>query len=253
LILVAMLSGNTLVAEPPTKQDVTFYGYEIVNRFPHDSAAFTQGLAWHDGHLYEGTGQLGFSSLRRVQLETGKVEQTVRLAPDLFGEGIAIWKGSVIQLTWRNGVALVHDLASFRETRRFEFDGEGWGLTTDGKRLVMSDGSSTVTFRDPSTFRITDSIEVSFRGRKLTGLNELEFINGEIWANIWTTHQIAMIDPVNGNVTGIVDLTGLLSSADRQGVRVDVLNGIAYDAKNDRIFVTGKWWPKLYEIRVVRK
>jgi glutamine cyclotransferase len=255
---VAALATPRRVAKVPEEiapkpRDVTLYGYQIVNRYPHDPAAFTQGLVWHDGALYEGTGQLGASSLRKVQLATGKVERQADLAPDLFGEGITIWEGSVIQLTWQHGVALVHDLASFERTRAFRYEGEGWGLTHDGRRLIMSNGSSTITFRDPATFRAIGSIEVVFRGRKLAGLNELEFIEGEIWANVWTTNQIVRIDPSSGNVTGIIDLTGLLSPADQGGVRVDVLNGIAYDKKNDRIFVTGKYWPKLYEIRLEAK
>lgn len=254
VVAVLLLLLNTVaVAESAPAPDVTWYGYEIVNRFPHDPAAFTQGLVWHDGSLYEGTGQLGQSSLRKVKLETGKVEKRVALAPDLFGEGIAVWNDSVIQLTWQNGVAIVHDLASFKQTRTFRYDGEGWGLTHDGRRLIMSDGSSRLTFRDPATFRAVGSIEAVFRGRKLAGLNELEFIKGEIWANVWTTNQIVTIDPSTGNVKGVVDLTGLLSPADRKGARVDVLNGIAYDAEDDRIFVTGKYWPMLYEIRLAAK
>lgn len=254
IVAMLLLPLNTVaVAEPAPTHDITWYGYEIVNRFPHDPAAFTQGLVWHEGALYEGTGQLGQSSLRKVKLETGEVERRVDLAPGLFGEGIAVWNDSVIQLTWQNGVALVHDRSSFSPTRTFRYEGEGWGLTHDGKRLIMSDGTPTITFRDPATFRPIGSIDVVFRGRKLAGLNELELIDGRIWANLWTTDQIVMIDPESGNVTGVVDLTGLLSPADRGTARVDVLNGIAWDARGRRVFVTGKYWPKLYEIRLVRK
>jgi len=236
-----------------TKPDVTFYGYEIVNRFPHDPAAFTQGLVWHDGYLYEGTGLEGTSSVRKVKLETGKVVQKLDLPPEFFGEGITIWKDSIIQLTWKNHLAFVRDLSSFQERHRFDWSGEGWGITHDGRNVITSDGSATLTFRDPKSLAATKRLDVTFRNQPLRSLNELEYIENQIWANVWTTDQIAMIDPHTGVVRGVLDLTGLLSPRDRGTARVDVLNGIAYDATQRRIFVTGKNWPKLYEIRLVEK
>jgi glutaminyl-peptide cyclotransferase len=237
----------------PMKRDVTLYGYGIVRSYPHDPGAFTQGLVFHDGRLYEGTGQEGESSLREVELETGNVLRQIDLAPDLFGEGIAIWRDSVIQLTWEHGVAFVYDLGTFELRKSFPYEGEGWGLTHDGSRFVMSNGTSTLIFRDPETFRETGRVDVTLRGRRLEGLNELEHIDGRIWANVWMTNQIVIIDPVTGAITGVVDLTGILTPRDRGGRNIDVLNGIAHDPSTGRIFVTGKYWPRLYEIRLVRE
>jgi glutamine cyclotransferase len=221
-----------------------------VRIYPHDPAAFTQGLVYLDGALYEGTGLEGRSSIRKVQLATGKVLQNRALSAEFFGEGITNWRGRLLQLTWRSQVGFVYDLTTFRPLARFEYKGEGWGLTNDGRRLIMSDGTARLRFLDPATLRETGAVTVTDEGRPVPNLNELEFVKGEVLANIWMTDRLARIDPESGKVTGWIDLTGLLSPADRRA-GVDVLNGIAYDAARDRIFVTGKLWPKLFEIDLV--
>jgi glutaminyl-peptide cyclotransferase len=225
------------------------YTYEIVREYPHDPAAYTQGLQWVDGMLVEGTGQVGESSLRRVELVTGRVTQKRDVPAPYFGEGTLVFGDTLYQLTWTHGIAFLYDPATFAPLGEFRYEGEGWGLTTDGSRLVMSNGTARIVFRDPATFEATGSITVTDNGTPVNNLNELEWVNGELWANVWTSDQIARIDPATGAVTGWIDLKGILPNADRRG-REDVLNGIAYDAENDRIFVTGKYWPKLYEIRV---
>ena len=225
-------------------------GYEVVRSHPHDPDAFTQGLIFQDGVLYEGTGLNGRSSIRKVELATGKVLQRRDLPAAYFGEGITAWRGRLVQLTWREGTGFVYDQASFRPVSRFTYLGEGWGLTHDGRRLIMSDGTAQLRFLDPATFAEQGRITVTDNGRPLPYLNELEFVRGEVFANVWTTDRIARIDPATGRVTGWLDLSGLLSAADRAGREVDVLNGIAYDARGDRLFVTGKLWPKLYELRL---
>jgi glutamine cyclotransferase len=226
-------------------------GYEVVRTYPHDSLAFTQGLVFHEGFLYEGTGLTGQSSLRKVRLENGEVVQIQKLEPHLFGEGIAVWGDSIAQLTWQGGVGFVYDRTTFRRTRTFNYRGEGWGLAHDGKRLVMSDGTPVLRFLDPLTMKETGRLEVRDAGVPVDDLNELEFIKGEIFANVWQQDRIARIAPSTGRVTGWIDLRGLLTA--REAVGVDVLNGIAYDAAKDRLFVTGKLWPKIFEIRIVSK
>lgn len=228
------------------------YGYEIVNVYPHDVRAFSQGLVFADGFLYEGTGQYGQSSLRQVDLESGKVLKYVPLPREIFGEGIAISGSQIIQLTWQNRVGLVYDKESLKPQSTFRYKGEGWGLTTDGQRLVMSDGSATLRFLDPKTFRVVDTVTVHSRGAPVDRLNELEYVEGEIYANVWGSDRIARISPRTGEVLGWIDLTGLLTPAERGNIDA-VLNGIAYDAQAKRLFVTGKLWPKLFEIRVVPK
>jgi glutaminyl-peptide cyclotransferase len=227
------------------------YGYKVVRSYPHDPQAFTQGLTYHEGVLYEGTGLHGQSSIRKVRLETGEVLQIRHLAEQYFGEGIAIWGDSLIQLTWKSGIGFVYDLETFEPRRTFTYPGEGWGLTHDGTRLIMSDGSETGTLRllDPKTFRETGRLTVRDGSRPVQGLNELEFVKGEILANVWNTERIARISPQTGQVTGWIDLRGLLDP--REAAGVDVMNGIAYDAANDRLFVTGKLWPRLFEIQIV--
>jgi glutaminyl-peptide cyclotransferase len=227
------------------------YGYKVVRSYPHDPQAFTQGLAYHDGVLYEGTGLHGRSSIRKVRLETGEVVQIRHLDSRYFGEGIAIWKDALIQLTWQSGIGFVYDLATFQPRRTFTYTGEGWGLTHDGERLIMSDGSETGTLRllDPDTWRETGRLTVRDGSLPVKGLNELEFVKGEIYANVWDTDRIARISPRTGQVTGWIDLRGLLDP--REAAGVDVLNGIAYDEVDDRLFVTGKLWPRLFEIQVV--
>jgi len=220
--------------------------YEIVNDYPHDGAAFTQGLAFEGGVLFEGTGLHGRSTLRKTQVETGRILQILKLPAQFFGEGITVFNNKVIQLTWRSNVGFVYDKASFELLERFEYPMEGWGITHDGKRLIMSDGTSTLHLLDPETLKIVGQTEVHDSHDPVKGLNELEYIRGEIYANVWPTDRIARIKPETGQVVGWINLEGLLGPVDR----VDVLNGIAYDSKNDRLFVTGKMWPRLFEIKL---
>ncbi|HSC25877.1 MAG TPA: glutaminyl-peptide cyclotransferase [Vicinamibacterales bacterium] len=224
------------------------HGYEIVKSYPHDPRAFTQGLVYLDGFLYEGTGLQGESTLRKVRLETGEVVQQHQLDDRYFGEGIAVWGKTIIQLTWQTEIGFVYDLPTFKPLKTFSYTGEGWGLTQDGARLIMSDGSSSLRFIDPTTLREVGRIAVRDGGVPVDNLNELEQVRGEIFANVWQSYRIARISPKTGRVTGWIDLTGLLPARDARGV--DVMNGIAYDAKGDRLFVTGKLWPRLFEIRI---
>lgn len=226
------------------------YTYKIVHAYPHDHRAFTQGLLFTDGVLYESTGLRGQSSLRKVELETGEVLQLRELPARFFGEGATAWGDKVIQLTWRSQVGLVYDRDGFEVVGQFNYPTEGWGLTHDGRRLIMSDGTSTLYFLEPETFGETGRIVVYDEKGPVTRLNELEYVRGEVYANVWQTDRIARIDPGTGRVMGWIELNGLLSPEDRSAP-VDVLNGIAYDEKNDRLFVTGKWWPKLFEIEVI--
>jgi glutaminyl-peptide cyclotransferase len=227
------------------------YGYQIVRVYPHDPRAFTQGLQYLDGFLYEGTGQVGQSSIRKVELETGKVLQKRDVPPPHFGEGITIWKNDLIELTWQSNVAFVYDKTTFEPRRTFKYAGEGWGLTHDATSLYMSDGSDELRVLDPATFAERRRIKVTAAGAPLKNLNELELVKGEIFANIWTTDHVARIAPATGKVVGYIDFSGLLTRAER--ANTDVLNGIAYDASHDRLFITGKWWPKLFEIKVITK
>jgi glutamine cyclotransferase len=228
----------------------TVAGFKVIAAYPHDPAAFTQGLAIEAGKLYEGTGQYGASTVRRVDLASGRPEKQRALGPRYFGEGIAILGGLLYQLTWQNGAAVVYDLDTFEVERTMQYDGEGWGLTHDGRQLIMSDGSSTIRFRDPQTFAVTREIEVRDDGVPLTRLNELEYVEGEIWANIWYDDRIARISPADGRVLGFIDLSSLYPQSARGSEAV--LNGIAYDAAAKRLFVTGKNWPQLYELEVTR-
>ncbi|MBI1789003.1 MAG: glutaminyl-peptide cyclotransferase [Acidobacteria bacterium] len=223
------------------------YGYKVVSAYPHDPGAFTQGLVFHDGYLYEGTGMHGKSGVRKVELKTGKVVQEAPLQAEYFGEGITLWKDKLIQLTWQTRIGFVYDLKTFRLLDSFVYRTEGWGLTHDGKRLILSDGTSVLYFLDPATFKEIGQMTVRDRGAPVSNLNELEYVKGEIWANVWQSERIARIAPSTGQVIGWINLKGLLTEHSQP---VDVLNGIAYDAKQDRVFVTGKWWPKLFEIRV---
>jgi len=247
--LAAAPAGAEETAGPAAdRAGVAFYDYEIVNVFPHDPAAFTQGLFVRDGRFIESTGQYGESSLREVEIETGEVRRLQKLPARYFGEGIVEWEGDIVALTWRSGVGFVFDGDSLRKERQFDYDGEGWGLTRDEKRLIMSDGTPSLRFLDPETLEETGRLVVTFRGRPLARLNELEWVKGEIFANVWGEDAIVRIDPDSGVVTGVVDLGGLLSDADRASGRTDVLNGIAYDPVADRLFVTGKYWPSVFEI-----
>ena len=223
--------------------------YEVVNSYPHDRTSFTQGLLWHQGDLYESTGQYGQSKLRRLEFPSGKVLRETRLSPELFGEGLALVGNRLIQLTWTSHRGFVYDLSSFSPLQEFSYDTEGWGLTYDGKKLILSDGSSDLSFLDPETFKSAGKLAVKMNGLPIRQLNELEFIEGEIWANVWQTDFILRIDPSSGLVTSFLDLGGILSSTDRTGQDA-VLNGIAYDAEHKRILVTGKLWPRLFEIKL---
>lgn len=228
------------------------YTFEVVTVHPHDPGAFTQGLLWHDGRLFESTGEVGTSNIREVDLKTGRVIRQRDLAAPHFGEGIVIFGDKLYQITWKTNKAFVYDWKTFAPTGEFTYEGEGWGLTTDGTSLIMSNGSPTLAWRDPKTFAVRKSLEVTDNGTPVNALNELEWVKGEIWANVWQSEQIARIDPTTGKVTGWIDLTGILPSLDRTGAE-DVMNGIAYDADADRYFVTGKKWSKLYEIRLKRR
>lgn len=221
----------------------------MANIYPHDTAAFTQGLAYCEGYLYEGTGQYGASSLRRVNLETGTVLLERRLDPSYFGEGIALVGDRILQLTYLSRKGFVYRRDDFELLAEFAYPAEGWGLAYDGRRLLMSDGTATLYFRDSETFAETGHVTVRYDGQALRNLNELESVDDEVWANVWQTDLVARIDPATGEVVGWIDLSGLLTAQERS--RADVLNGIAYDSVEGRIFVTGKYWPWLFEIRLV--
>ncbi len=223
---------------------------KIINIFPHDPDAFTQGLVYHQGYLYESTGRYGKSSLRKVDIKTGKIIKIIKLAPEYFGEGITIFGKNIYQLTWQNKTGFVYDLEKFKKIRTFSYEGEGWGITTDGQYLFMSDGSAVIYCINPITFAVHRKIIVHEGSQQIGNLNELEFIKGEIWANIFQKDLIVRISPVTGKVLGWIDLSLLYSLIPRNG-NIDVLNGIAYDEEKDRIFVTGKLWPKIFEIKVV--
>jgi glutaminyl-peptide cyclotransferase len=231
---------------------VPMYTYQVVHTYPHDSSAFTQGLFFLDGYLYESTGLLGRSSIRKVRFETGEVLQQKTLPPEYFGEGITYWGKRIIGLTWRSQVGFVFNLSTFSLEKRWEYPGEGWGITRNDKALIMSDGTAELRWLNPLTLKELRRVTVTSRGKPVDQLNELEWVKGEIFANIWQTNLIARIDPSTGKVTGFINLTGLLSERESRGSHPDVLNGIAYDAAGDRLFVTGKLWPKLYEIQLVK-
>jgi glutamine cyclotransferase len=226
------------------------HGYEVVNTFPHDPNAFTQGLVFDEGDLFEGTGLEGQSSLRRVDLKTGRVLQEHRLDDEVFGEGIAVLGDEIFQLTYTEELAFVYDRRTFKLKRTHQYKSQGWGLTHDGKLLIMSNGSDKLVFRDPASFEVVREVAVRDAGVPVVDLNELEYIEGEVYANVYQTDRIVRIAPRTGRVVHWVNLEGLLAPRDRTG-QEDVLNGIAYDRKDRRLFVTGKNWPKLFEIKVV--
>ncbi|MCJ7573653.1 glutaminyl-peptide cyclotransferase [Candidatus Bathyarchaeota archaeon] len=252
LILAVMLELGviTLVSlnEGPTNTMTPRYTYNVVNVYPHDENAFTQGLVFEDGFLYEGTGLYGNSSLRRVELETGKVLQVHALQGQFFGEGVAIVGDKIIQLMWESHRGFVYDKNTFDLLREFSYLTEGWGITYDGSRLIMSDGTANLYFLDPETFQRIGQVKVR-DAAPVTGLNELEYVKGEVYANVWGEEEIAVINPQTGRVKAWIDLKGIRGSENRDPD--NVLNGIAYDSKGDRLFVTGKRWPRLYEIRLI--
>ena len=255
LLLLAALSslacGGPAADTGPA--GVVDYTYKVVHTYPHDPEAFTEGLFYLDGYLYESTGLEEHSSVRKVRLETGEVVQKHDLPPQYFGEGIVNWKNRIDQLTYKSEVGFVYDRGTFNVESQFQYPGEGWALTQDGKRIIMSDGTPEIRFWDPETLKELGRVTVTLDGQPLKDVNELEWVKGEIYANVWMTDEIVRIDPNTGKVTGRVDLTGILDPSLRVPGETDVLNGIAWDAKQDRLFVTGKKWPKLFEIQLVKK
>jgi len=231
---------------------VPIFGYKVLNTYPHDPEAFTQGLLLNNGKLYESTGIKGQSTLREVDITTGEVINSHSLGDEYFGEGISVVNTKIVQLTWRSKTGFVYNTADLKPIGRFKYKGEGWGITFDGKHLIMSNGTATLQFLDPHTFKTVGELEVHNEGSKVVMLNELEYIEGEIYANILGADKIARIDPHTGRVTGWIDLSGLLNKENKKK-RVDVLNGIAYDKENKTLLVTGKLWPKLFEIEIVPK
>jgi glutaminyl-peptide cyclotransferase len=248
----APAATNAAPAAQPNAAAVPLYGYQIVHVYPHDTHAFTEGLFYLNGFLYESTGLEGHSNIRKVQLETGRVLQQFDVPARYFGEGIVNWKDHIVSLTWKSEVGFVHDLDSFRVQRQFSYRGEGWALTQDGTHLIMSDGTDELRWLDPETLQEIGRLRVTFAGKPLRALNELEWVKGEIYANVWQTSWIARIDPRSGAVVGLINCNGLLDPSDYLEGQTDVLNGIAYDAGSDRLFVTGKNWPKLFEIQLRR-
>jgi glutaminyl-peptide cyclotransferase len=248
-------SGSRDGPPPVLTPDPRVAGFTVVKSWPHDPGAFTQGLEFEKGRLYEGTGGEGKSELREVALETGDVLRMATLPQNVFGEGITILGNRLYQLTWKSKRGFIYDLTTFKRISEFAYDGEGWGLANDGTSLIMSDGSDSLTFRDPSTFAVTRTIQVMDGNHPVSQLNELEWVNGEIYANVWQGDSLVRINPQSGEVIGYINLRGIFSASDRgrylqPGQAVDVLNGIAYDDATGRLLVTGKWWPRIYQIAV---
>jgi glutaminyl-peptide cyclotransferase len=254
-LAVLALSGGTGLQRAPAQAPAAaratpVYGYRVVHVYPHDPQAFTQGLIFRDGVLYESTGLNGQSSLRKVKLETGEVLQQRDVDRQYFAEGLTDWGDRLVQLTWQTGIGFLYDRATFKPIGTFPYKGEGWGLTHDRTRLIMSDGSANLRFLDPATLGETGRVEVRDGNGPVKNLNELEVVRDEVYANIWQTERIARIAIATGRVTGWIDLAGLKATLPRTGP-ADVMNGIAYDAAGDRLCVTGKWWPRLFEIALV--
>jgi glutaminyl-peptide cyclotransferase len=244
--LISLIALAALAQAAPPE-----YGYQVVHVYPHDRNSFTEGLEFRGGFLYESTGLEYKSTLSKIKLETGEVVQQIRLDPQIFGEGITLINEKIIQLTYKTEIGYVYDQASMRRLRTFNYSGEGWSLTNDGSQIYMDDGSAQIRVWDANTLQEKKRITVHDGNRPIERLNEMEWVHGEIYANIWQTDRIVRISPADGSVLGWVDLTGILSPADRAGI--DVLNGIAYDSFGDRLFVTGKLWPKLFEIKLLPK
>ncbi len=249
-LLLGALAGCTRTAPPaPPPAAPVQYTYEVVHAYPHDTDAFTEGLVFLNGRLFESTGLNGQSTLREVDLASGKVLRATPLMQEYFGEGLAVLNAKAYQLTWQTHKGFVYDRDTFKLEKDFAYTGEGWGLTTDGKSLIMSDGTSQIRYLDPATFAVQRTFTVTRQGQPVDQVNELEYIKGEIYANVWKTNDVLRIDPQTGHVTGVIDFSGLLPLEDRR-YNTDVLNGIAYDAAADRLFVTGKNWDKLFEVKL---
>jgi glutamine cyclotransferase len=240
----------TMACAMASRAATPIYDVEVVHTYPHDASAFTEGLFYLNGYLYESTGLEEHSTIRKVRLETGEVVQKLDIPAQYFGEGIVNWRGHLISLTWKSHVGFVFDLETFKLQRQFQYEGEGWALTRNAKQIIMSDGTPELRFLDPKTLRETGRVEVTLDGKALQNVNELEWVKGEIFANVWQTNWIVRIDPSSGHVVGTINCAGLLKRGDLVAGQTDVLNGIAYDSKHDRLFVTGKNWPKLFEIRL---
>lgn len=249
---IEQLPDTTTHQKPPTPplRPALHYGYRVVDTIPHDIGAFTQGLLYRDGIFYESTGLEGESSLRKVDAKTGKVLKKIDVPRPYFAEGMTLIGGKIYQITWRSQTCFTYDPETFAKTGQFYYDGEGWGLTDDGTTIIMSDGTPRIRFVDPSSFAVKSSVIVTDNGRPIDSLNELKYINGEIWANVWQTDRIARIDPATGHVIGWIDLSGLRPVSPNSDAG-NVLNGIAYDAATKRIFVTGKLWPSVFQIEVM--
>lgn len=253
LLISVSFALSAAISHAAENAEQRFDSYRILHVYPHDPNAFTQGLVYVDGHLYESTGRGGKSSLRMVELSTGRVLQQYDLPAQYFGEGLTDWDGTLVQLTWKDGLAFVYDRFSFSLKRTFRCEGEGWGLTHDEKQLILSDGTPMLRFIDPHSFSLTRRLSVTDEaGRPLTDVNELEFVHGEIYANVWHTDQIVRISPATGKVVGRIDLSRLMDKTELSDPEA-VLNGIAYDPKTDSLLVTGKLWPKLFAIKIVRR
>lgn len=247
IFIASLACGQFVKPQAPLR-----YTYKVVKSFTHDRYAFTQGLEFRDGNFYEGTGLKNRSSLRRVKPDSGEVLQKIDMPTIYFGEGITVLKDRILQLTWQDRIGFIYDRKTFRQTGTFKYPGEGWGLASDGRQVYMSDGSAEIRIWDATTLKELRRITVRNGNSPIDQINELEYVDGEIYANVWQTDYILRISPADGHVLGIIDLRGLLSPADASGAPVDVLNGIAYDAPTKRLFVTGKLWPKIYQIEIIR-
>jgi glutaminyl-peptide cyclotransferase len=251
LIVASALLGGTMFAQAPSAASTPLaLKATVVRAYPHDRSAFTQGLVWRDGVLYESTGLVGRSSLRKVELATGTVTKQVDVPTPYFAEGLADVGNRLLQLTWQHGRVFVYDKNTFARVAELQYQGEGWGLCHDGRSLVMSSGSDALTVRDPATFAVIRTVKVTMEGRPLDRLNELECVGGEVYANVWTTDTIVRIDMKSGRVTARIDASGLLAPSERVGV--DVLNGIAHDPSDGTFLITGKLWPRIFKVRFGR-
>jgi glutamine cyclotransferase len=250
MLLIILLFCRPGFSQDAENDNLPVYTYLIINSFPHDHEAYTQGLIYCDGYFYESTGRRGESTIRKVNITTGAPLQWQRLDKQYFGEGITLLNDQIIQLTWESYTGFIYDKETFAVLEEFYYNTEGWGITNDGENLIMSDGSSKLYVLEPGTYAVLEEIQVTANGLPIRNLNELEYVRGEIFANVMPSNRIARIDPDTGNITGWIDLSGILKTL-QQAYAVDVLNGIAYDAENDRLFVTGKLWPKVYEIKLI--